>query len=69
MTDVLNPYNKCPIAPGTYVVLCRDDRQLNGEPGKYTLASSKGFKTRTDAIRFRDSCSSSRDPYIARVTK
>ena len=63
-----DPYNQCPVAPGKYIVLCRGDRTREGEKGKYVLASSKGFETREDAIRFLKTCSPSRDPYIARVT-
>lgn len=67
MADLDNPYNRTDIAPGRWVVLCRGDRQPDGTPGKYVLATSSGFPTPEDARHYLDSISPSREPLIAHI--
>jgi len=52
MPNPENPYNRTELAPGRWIVLCRADRQEDGWPGNYTLATSSGFSTREDAEHF-----------------
>jgi len=59
-----NIFNRCDIAKGNYVVLCREDSS-KGIKGKFQLAANTAFKTLEDAIRYRESISPSRDPIIA----
>ncbi|OHD26291.1 MAG: hypothetical protein A2Y38_06560 [Spirochaetes bacterium GWB1_59_5] len=71
MTDPSNPYNRTDIAPGRWVVLCREDRCEVGpglyEPGPYVLATSSGFYTEQDARHYAAGISPSREPLVAQI--
>ena len=68
MSNSDNPYNRCDIGPGKYVVLVRGGKPMGGRKAKYILATSSAFNTKEDAIRYRDSIDSSWEPCIAQVT-
>ena len=68
LEPVENPFDRCPIAPGKYIVLCRGDRTPDGEKGKFQLASSDGFGTPQGAERYRDTICPTREPHIALVS-
>ena len=52
---------------GTYRVMCREDSQDDGTPGKYVPATSREFDQADKAIDFARSIAPSRDPIVVQV--
>lgn len=48
----------------TYLVVCREDRSDDGEPGAYTLATRRSFDDLGDAQAYSTSIAPSREPMI-----
>jgi len=47
-----------------FVVICRADRDIGGNPGEYVLTTRRVFNTREDAQRYADGCAPSRDAIV-----
>lgn len=59
------PSKQCAILPDeTYVVIAREDRQPDGSPGRYTLATRATFKSEEAALSYAAGISSSREPLV-----
>jgi hypothetical protein len=48
----------------TYIVVCREDRQADGAPGEYSLATRRVFPDRCSAALYAAGISPSRDPLV-----
>lgn len=73
-----NPYNRIPLAEGTWAVIClgRPTRDADLPPSfdpnvddglSPELATSSGFKTRRDAVRYAQTINPSWRPVIAKL--
>lgn len=47
-----------------FVVIAREDRALDGTPGRYTLCTRTVFRTEGDAIEYAACISPSREPIV-----
>jgi hypothetical protein len=55
------------IEPGDYIVICREDTEPDGTPGRYVLATRQHFKTRALALKYKAGISPTRQPHVARL--
>lgn len=62
---IIPPSKQCFNLPDeTYLVIARDDRQPDGEKGRYSLATRRMFATETEASDYAVGISSSREPLV-----
>jgi hypothetical protein len=47
-----------------FLVACRDDVQLDGSPGGYTLATRRVFASRAEADAYAATVATSREPFV-----
>jgi hypothetical protein len=47
-----------------HLVVCREDRQEDGSPGKYTLATRRVFDSNEEAVEYSLGINSSREPLV-----
>jgi len=50
--------------PLSYLVVCRDDTDAEGNPGPYILATRTVFDLRSDAVYYARSINSHREPIV-----
>ena len=62
---IIQPSKQCFNLPNeTYLVIAREDRQPDGEKGRYTLATRRVFETEAAATDYAVGISSSREPLV-----
>lgn len=52
----------------SYMVLCREDRKLDGTPGRFVVATQKQFSLLEEAQHYVATISSSREPKVVKIT-
>jgi hypothetical protein len=47
-----------------HLVVCREDRQEDGSPGRYSLATRRVFDLESEAIEYSQGINASREPLV-----